>query len=588
MASFLSELIRRNVFRNAALYLAAAWLILQVADLVFAAFDVPPAAMRVLIVIFAVGLPVLVVLSWFYEVTGAGLVKDTGHSTDATRRKSSRATNIIIVAILIAAAGIYAYSSMLATTEPSVADPVRPAAADTGTAIVVLPLANTSSDAGDEYLANGLTEELINNLTMIPQLSVTARASSFAFKDTAKDAPTIGKELAVDYMLEGSVRKDGEKLRISVRLVGTDTGRTVWAATYDREFRDIFEIQKDIAERVSGTLQLSLFSDPMPIVRRTTADTYSAYLRGLFQYRTFSQAGLAEAVAALEKAIALDPDYAPARTLLATVRINQAIIGEIDYAEGFEMARSNVEHALDLDPNYAFAISSRAWIAMSYERDFHAAARYFRRALELAPNDAALLSNLAVLARRLGRPDRAIELTNRSIALNPLSAAAFNNLSDQLYQARRFSEATEAVERALELAPGSPSAIVNLAVCQIFAENPEGALQTVQSVEIPFYVSFVAALANADLGRQALADAALATLTEQYADQRAVYIAAVHARRGQRDEAFRWLQRAIDERQRTLAMRTEPLFANLHDDPRWPRILEQLGLSDQQLSDIEI
>ena len=179
-------------------------------------------------------------------------------------------------------------------------------------------------------------------------------------------------------------------------------------------------------------------------------------------------------------------------------------------------------------------------------------------------------------------------MTNQSIARDPLAASSFSNLSDQLYQGHHFAEAAESARRALQLAPGSPSAIINLAVTQLFLEDPDGALQSIAAIDIPFYILFVEALAEFDLGQGAAADVALEALTEEYADQRAAHIAAVFAYRGEKDEAFRWLQRAIDERQRNLAVRTEPLFDNLRNDPRWQRVLEQLGLSDRQVADIEV
>jgi TolB-like protein/Tfp pilus assembly protein PilF len=588
MPSLFAELIRRNVFRSAALYLAATWLILQVADLVLDAFDGSPSIMRGLIVAFTIGFPVFVLLSWFYDLRGTRLVKDTGRSNEASRGWSSRAVNATIVVLVILAAGIFSYSRIQSTPDPVSVEAPPPAVADSGTTIAILPFANISNDPADEYLADGLTEELLNVLISVPQLRVTARASSFAFGNDEKDVRTIGKQLGVGHVIEGSVRKEGDRLRIAVQLVSTSTGQSLWSATYDRTLSQIFDVQRDIAERVSGTLQLSLFSDPVPIIRRTSPEAYSAYLRALQQYRAGGRDNYAEAVANLETVIELDDQYAPAWTLLSSVRNNQAIIGAVDYAEGHEMARDYTDRALAIDPNYAYAISSRAWLAMSYERDFALAARYFKRALELAPNDAAILSNLAVLARLLGRIDRAIELTNQSLSQNPLSGSAFSNLSDQLYQGRRYADAIDSARRALQLAPGSPNAIVNLAVTQIFAENPAAALQTMAEFELPFYRLFIEALARYDLGDLPSADAALATLIDEYGDERAAYIAAIHARRGNEDDAFAWLQRAIDERQRTLAMRTEPLFENLHDDSRWQRVLEQLGLSDQQVAGIEI
>ena len=588
MPSLFQELVRRNVLRSAALYLAAAWLILHVADIVLDAFDASPAIMRALIVVFTVGFPVFLLLSWFYELRGARLVKDTGESAETPRRWTTRAVNITIAFLILLSMSIFFYSQMQTSSESGSLDAIQQVAAESEPAIAVLPLANISRDPADQFLADGLTEELVNVLASIPQLRVTARASTFALRDTDQDVRAIGEQLGVGHLIEGSVRRDADRLRISVQLVDAHTGETQWSTAYDRTLTDIFGIQKDIAERVSGTLQLSLFSDPTPIIRRTTPEAYSAYLRALFLYRAGSKEAYAEAVTELETAIELDDEYAPAWSLLSSVRQNQAIIGEVDYTEGHEMARAGIERALAIDSNYAYAVSSRAWLAMSYERDFRLAAQYFRRALELAPNDPAILSNSAVLEKLLGRLDRAIELTNQSIARNPLAAAAFNNLSDQLYQARRYTEAIESARRALELAPGRPAATVNLAVTEIFAEDPEAALTTVAALDIPFYVLFINALAHFDLGDRATADAALAALVEEYADQRAAYIAAIHSYRGEPDEAFGWLQRAVDERQRVLAVRTEPLYDNLRDDPRWQRVLERLGLSDQQVAGIEI
>lgn len=588
MASIFSELMRRNVLRSAALYLAATWLILQVADLVLDAFDASPAVMRMLIVGFTIGFPVYLLLSWFYEFRGARLVKDAGENADARQRWSSRTANVVIAVLAVLGFGIYLFSKTTAPSGPENVDARKSTVSGTGYSIAVLPLANISDNPGDEYLADGLTEELLNVLTSVPQLRVTARASSFALKDTDPDIRKIGEQLGVDHVIAGSVRKDGDQLRISVRLDNAGTGRTLWSATYDRELREIFDIQKDIAERVSGTLQLSLFANPIPIIRRTAPDAYSAYLRALHLYRIGGKDAYSQAVTELEAVIEIDDEYAPAWTLLSSVRHNQAAIGAIDYVAGHEMARAAIERALTLDPNYAYAISSRAWLAMSYDRDYRAAADYFRRALELAPNDATILGNFAVLARLLGRPDRAVELTNRSIAQNPLGVSNFINLSDQLYQGHRFAEAAESARRALHRSPESPSAIVNLAVTQLFLEDPEGALESVATIDIPFYALFIDALAEFDLGRRAASDSALAELSRNYADQRAVYIAAIHAYRGEKDDAFQWLQRAIDERQRTLAMRTEPLFDSVRDDPRWQRVLEQLGLSDQQVAGIEI
>jgi TolB-like protein/Tfp pilus assembly protein PilF len=581
MSSFLHELKRRRVFRTAALYLAAAWLVLQVADLFFDAYGTSAATMQTLFAVAAIGFPIALVLSWVYDLRTTGPV---GVKTDIAR--TFRTLDTAIVALAVLAAGFFVWSQM---REPGTATPSGDiVAVNAEPGIAVLPLENIDGNPDDDYLADGLTEELLNVLASMPQLRVIARSSAFAFKNSNVDVRELGRQLGVDHVLDGSVRRSGEQLRIAVQLVDTISGNPLWSVTYDRELVDIFEVQKDVAERIAGTLQLSLFGDPRPIIRRTTPDVYATYLRALFRYRSLGADNYELAVTELEQALELDPEYAPAWTLLSSVAQNQAIIGTRDFQNAAETSLSAIDRALDIDPNYAYAISSRAWLAMTYERDYAAAAAYFRRAIELAPNEPIILSNSGVLARTLGRTERAIELTNRGLDLNPVNASGFTNLSDQLYQARRFSDAIAAAQRSLEIAPGNPTALVNLAAAQLFAENPAATLEIAESFDIDFYRLFFTALALSDLGRDADANDALSSLTADFATMRAAYIAAIHAYRGETDEAFLWLQRAIDERQRVLSMRTEPLFESLRNDPRWIRILEQLGLSDAQVADIDI
>jgi TolB-like protein/Tfp pilus assembly protein PilF len=581
MSSFLHELKRRRVFRTAALYLAATWLVLQVADLFFDAYGASAATMQTLFAATAIGFPIALVLSWVYDLRTTGQI---GSTTETER--TFRTLDTAIVALAVLAAGFFAWSQIRGPGTATPPDDIVAVSAEPG--IAVLPLANIDGNPDDDYLADGLTEELLNVLASMPQLRVIARSSAFAFKNSTVDVRELGRELGVDHVLDGSVRRSGEQLRIAVQLVDTTSGNPLWSVTYDRELVDIFEVQQDIAERIAGTLQLSLFGDPRPIIRRTTPDVYAMYLRALFRYRSPGADNYELAFAELEQALDLDPEYAPAWTLLSSILHNQAIIGARDFQSAHETALSAIDRALDIDPNYAYAISSRAWLAMMYERDYAAAATYYRRAIELAPNEPTILANSGVLARTLGRTERAIELTNRGLDLNPVNASGHSNLSDQLYQARRFSDAITAAERSLEIAPGNPTALVNLAAAQLFAENPAATLEIAESFDIDFYRLFFSALALFDLGRDAEANEALSLLTADFATMRAAYIAAIHAYRGATDEAFRWLQRAIDERQRVLSMRAEPLFESLRDDPRWIRILEQLGLSDAQVAGIEV
>ena len=583
MSSILHELKRRRVFRTAAFYLAATWLVLQVADLFFDAYGAPAAAMQTLFAVAAIGFPIALVLSWIYDLRAT---QPDGSETVPARRVRMLDATIVVLAVL--AAGVLAWSQLWAPGMPQAPELPTGDTVSAEPSIAVLPLANIDGNPDTDYLADGLTEELLNVLASIPQLRVIARSSAFAFKNSNLDVRELGRQLGVDHVLDGSVRQDGQQLRIAMQFVDTGTGSPLWSVTYDRELVNIFEIQTDIAERIAGTLQLSLLGDPRPIIRRTTPDVYAMYLRALFNYRSLDANNYELAATELKQALELDPDYAPAWSLLSSVLQNQALIGVRDHDDAHNAALAAIDRALGIDPNYAYAISSRAWLAMTYERDYAAAARYFRRAIELAPNEPTILANSGVLARNLGRTERAIELTNRGLDLNPVNASGFTNLSDQLYHARRFSDAIAAAQRSLEIAPGNPTGLVNLAAARLFAEDPAATLELAESFNIDFYRLFFSALALSDLGQHEEANTALDSLITDFATQRAGYIAAVHAYRGESDAAFHWLQRAIDERQRVLGMRTEPLFQSLHEDPRWIRVLEQLGLSDAQVAGIEI
>jgi TolB-like protein len=312
MTSFFEELKRRKVLRTGALYLAAAWLLLQVAELVFDAFGAPAVTMQLVIGAVAVGFPVVLLLSWVYESTTSGLARDPGEGAPARSPRSSRAVNAAIVILAILAAGIFVHSQFRSAQAPEAGPQRLPAAPNSEPTIAVLPLKNISPDPADAWFADGLTEELLNVLASVPQLQVTARASSFALRDEGLDAVALGERLGVGHILDGSVRRQGSTVRVSVRLVRTSNGTPLWSVAYDRELTDIFEIQEDIAERVSGTLQLSLLGDPNPIVRRTAPEAYSAYLRALFTYRQRTPEAYGQVVKDVQAALAIDDEYAPA------------------------------------------------------------------------------------------------------------------------------------------------------------------------------------------------------------------------------------------------------------------------------------
>ena len=568
-----SELKRRNVLRMAALYVVAAWLIVQVAGALIDLAKLPDWIGTTILWLLAVGFPIALIFSWLYEITpeGISLEKDID-PTASTTHVTGRRLDFIVISMLCAAVILFAYDKWWT-------------AAPVDTSIAVLPFENMSDDPANEYFSDGLSEELLNMLAEIQELRVTARTSSFSFKGKDTDIPTIGRLLNVANVLEGSVRKSDNKLRITAQLINAETGYHLWSATYDREMDDIFAVQNEIAAAVVAALRLSILREA-PRARETTPEAFAAYLHGLHFYLQRTNDGYDKAVQYLQQALKIDPEYVPAWTLLGATYSNQALTRQMPFDDANTKALAAIEKALQIDPSFALANSARAWLAMVYERDYAVSAAYFRRALDLAPENSIILGNAAVLARALGRIDKAIEMTQKGLALNPVSAIAYANLSDHLGHAGRPADAVEAARKAIELAPGNSIAKVNLAGAYLLGEQPEMAIEVAEQFDWAFYELFIHALAYDDLGRFEESDDALVMMTEQYADDYAFRIAAVHAWRNDIDTAFDWLYRALDEDQPTRGIKTDPFLKNLHDDARWNPLLTSFGLSDKQVAAI--
>jgi len=584
--SFLEELRRRNVIRVAALYVVASWLVLQVADILLDAFEVPSWGMRLLVAILILGFPMVLLFSWIFELTPDGLRREADISRTADTPPTGRKINILTIVLLLLTVGIVIVDRVIPETPP-VDDPSANASISTPRhSIAVLPFVNLSDDPANVYFSEGLSEELLNMLAAIPDLQVTARTSSFSFKGKDLDIPAIGRSLNVANVLEGSVRKSGSRLRITVQLIDVENGFHLWSETYDRDTDDIFAIQDEIAEAVVGALRVSMLGQA-PRARETDPEAFSAYLYSLHFYQQRTRDGYEQAVTYAQQALDIDPDYAPAWNLLGATYSNQALTGQLPYREANERALAAVERALAIDPNYALAYSARAWVAMQYERDYAASAEYFRQALALAPDHPVILSNAAVLASKLGRAEEAIDFTRRSLALNPISTSAHSNLSDQLARAGQFEEAIDAAREAIALGPGNTSARVNLAAAYLLSGQAGNAIEEIEKTDWALYRLFIQSIAYDVLDRTEESNEAVAKMTDLYADDRAYVIACVYASKNDADAAFEWLHRVVDDRQQTAGIRSEPFLKSLRDDPRWNPLLARLGLSDEQVAAIE-
>lgn len=475
---------------------------------------------------------------------------------------------VAVVAVLLIVAAIYRPIHKDAKNSPAVT-PASPS-------IAVLPFINMSSDKEQEYFSDGLTEELLNALAKNPRLRVAARTSAFAFKGKNVDLREIGQKLNVTTVLEGSVRRDGKHLRITTQLINTADGFHMWSEIYDREMNDIFAIQNEIATAVAGALKVKLLGEETRSKKETNIEAYDSYLQGQYFRSTRSKESLSKAITYYERALELDPNYAPAWAGLASAHSAQANFGYADIEESYRKARLEVKKALELDKNLPQAHSVLATIQLFYDWDWKAAEACFKRALELDPS---LIGGQATIARMQGRYDDAIRLNHRAIELDPLSIGSYNALGFNAVAAGKLQEAEKAFKKVLELNPSYETVHIYLGTIYLLESNPTKALAEMEQVQSPNWRPYGLALVYHALGKKKEADAALTEYINDFQSVAAMQIAEIYAYRGDSDKAFEWLERAYRQRDSGLIfIKGDRLFDKVKQDPRYNALLKKMRL----------
>jgi len=590
---FFAELKRRNVFRVGIAYCITAWLIAQMAGLAADSFGTPDWVMKMLITLLILGLPIALVMAWAYEMTPDGLRRETGlepgHSTSPSAGKLDRTIAIALVVALayIAydkfvidsnrnAAGLESTVQQSAGVAPQSEQIPKPLVA-TEQSIAVLPFLNISDDGGNEYFAEGLSEELLNQLVKIPELQVAAQTSSFSFKGKDVKIAQIAKELNVTHVLEGSVRKAGNHVRISAKLIKADNGFQLWSETYDRNLNDIFVVQDDIARQVVAALKVTLMG-ALPKVLQTDPEVYSLYLQGRFFGNLEGKENFEKARVAFEQALAIDPDYAPAWIAMSVVYQNQRQSGLLTSEQAFALSMTAIERALAIDSNMA-----AAWAALAYMKknqlDWTGAKAALDKALILEPNNALVIGTAASLAGNLGQLETSIELFERNVTLDPLSLSSLRALAIRYSNAERFDEALEIFNRVFSINPDYPGIHISFGVTYLLAGDPQTALTEInKDTSWPTY-AFHKVKVLSMLGDEVEAQAMMNELLETTAHQNPAAMAAVYAWRGENDLAFEWLEKAFEQRPGAMTyFLGNALYKVLETDPRYPVFVEKLGL----------
>jgi eukaryotic-like serine/threonine-protein kinase len=452
---------------------------------------------------------------------------------------------------------------------------------DSAISIAVLPFVNMSADKDQEYFSDGLAEELLNGLSKIPQLRVTGRTSSFQFKGKTEDSRAIGEKLNVRMLLEGSVRRQGNRVRITAQMIKAADGFQVWSETYDREMNDILSLQEEIARAVTGALKITLLADPVAAQapKSRNVEAYNAFLQGSYYARGPNRATTAMAREYFEHAVRLDPDYAVAWARLAAIEANQAGKNYIPLEEGYRDAKAAIDRALSLDPNLASAYAVRGWIQLTYDWDWIGADRSLKRALALDPGNSEAAENSASLSKTLARFDEAIRVLRKGIASDPLSSNKYYNLGLILNYAGRQGESAVALKKVLELRPEFSGAHWGLARSYLAQSRPLEALDEVEKEKEVVFRACGRPLVYFALGRKPDSDAALDELIAKYRDDVAYQVAEAYGFRNEPDKTFEWLERAFAQHDGGLAeIKGDPLLRSIEKDPRYLPFLAKLHL----------
>ncbi len=586
-ANFFAELKRRNVYKVAVAYAIVGWLVAQIATQIFPFLEIPNWVVRLIIVLIAIGFPIALVIAWAFEATPEGIkrteVADTMPAVAGQKKHAWIYVVIVGAAISVALffLGRYTAQSREGGRPPATAGSLPQKS------IAVLPFDNLSRDPDNAFFAEGVQDEILTRLAKVADLKVIARTSTQKFKSAPTDLRDVAKQLDVTNILEGSVQKVNDQVRVNVQLINALTNAHLWAEIYDRKLSDIFAVQSDIAKTVADTLQAKLTgAEKQMMAAQPTTDTaaYELYHKGRSLWEKRSGDNIPKAISFYEQAIARDPNYALAYAGLSSAYIILPFWAGVDRLDASSKAKDAALKALRLDPNLAEAHLALGKVLFFSEIDLVGALREYQRAIELQPNDATAhhwLGNDALAA--LGRFEEAIAQGKRAVELDPLSPVINTDLGTTFYYAHRYEDSARQLRKTLEIDPTFFYAHFNLGIALQAAGDLSGALaeyEKAKQLSDNTYVSMLCAQAKAYAGDK---DAALRMLSDldKMSQRREVvgYLRALlYLSLNNKDEALRWLEQGFEERDGSNIswIKVDPLLDSLHGDPRFEALVQRV------------
>ena len=506
-----------------------------------------------------------------FALTNEGLnVPKRNKMEGKLKKKNIHNRNIILIVsiILLLLAGFFIYKNFFAKND-KVADK----------SIAVLPFVDMSAGKDQEYFSDGLSEELLNLLAKIPELKVIGRTSSFSFKGKNEDLRSIAEKLGVAHILEGSVRKDGNKIRVTAQLIKATDGSHLWSETYNRDLKDVFQLQDEIAGAVVKQLELKLLAKPSGAKTSTNIEAYNLILQGHYFYDKLDKESVAKAIEFYYKALAIDSTDVRTWVSLTNAISRQSWQNYIDQATGYEKARQTALKAIALDPTYASGFSELADIKQYYDFDWKGAEKDYQTALQLEPSNADILNSFGDLFHAQGHYRKAEQYHRKALEFNPLKPLLYMSLASDLSYSGKFAEAIPFFKKVLELDPQFQRAHLYIGRNYIMMGKPELALEEIQKENMEVFKTFGLAVVYFSLNRKKEADEKLNEFIEKYQDHWRYLIAQLYAFRNEKEEAFKWLESAYNHRDSWLWwIKNDPWLKNLEGDPRHSTFLKKMNL----------
>jgi len=591
--SLFEELKRRNVVRMAVLYAVASWLILQIADVLFDQLEVPAWAFRLVLGLLALGFPFALIFSWVFELTPEGLKRerDVDRNQSITQQTGHKINITIIVLLVLGIGGLIAdrlipenASTSGGDVKSASADLAETAPEENDLSIAVLPFVNMSGDPDNEYFSDGLSEELLNTLVQIRELKVTGRTSSFAFKGQNLDLREIGERLNVATVLEGSVRKAANRVRITAQLIKTNDGYHLWSETFDRELNDIFAIQQEIAEKVASSLSITLLGKASGNVGETqNTEAYQAYLRGahLFRRAPDDLDSLEAARNYYEQALALDPNYVSPLYGMFEYWDRMNRNGQDDFAVTTANMKSYADRLTRLAPESAEAMMAQAAVALVF-RDWPLALEFSQKALERYPGNARANGLYGGNLLLMNRVEEGLAAIKTGVELDPLNLDALVRLGNVESQMGHCAEVQKISDKVLELEPGYGRVRGSVAYCLLKTGGDSAdALRWLEREPVGFIRRTGEAIALHRLGRPEEAGRRLQLMMDEYGNSASYQYAQVYAQWGEPEKALDWLQTGLEVRDPGLiSLGTDPLLDPLRHEPRFRELLQQAGFAE--------